>query len=71
MSNLFTLETGRHVCMVREALASNFGCACLVRLQVISGRSATYSCPQFGFPRVSQVKVKYSNYVHDPRIMHT
>ena len=33
-----------------------FGCTCLVRLQVRSGRSATYSCPQFGFPRVSQVK---------------
>ena len=67
-STLFTLEIGRHVCMVREALGSNFGCACLVRLQVRSGRSATYSCPQFGFPRVSQVKVKYFSYVHDPRI---
>ena len=44
VSTLFTLEIGRHVCMVREALASNFGCGCFV-LQVRSGRSATYSCP--------------------------
>ena len=50
VSTLFTLEIGRHVCMVREALALNFGCACLVRLQVRSGRSAKYSWSQVGFP---------------------
>ena len=66
MSTLFTLEIGRHVCMVREALASNFGCACFVRLHVRSGRSATYSCPHFGFPRLSQVKDFI--YVYDPCI---
>ena len=33
VSTLFTLEIGRHVCMVRESLASDFGCACFVRLQ--------------------------------------
>ena len=42
VSTLFTLEIGRQVCMVREALASNFVCACFVRLQVRSARFDTF-----------------------------